>query len=298
MISLVGFVVLAELGLHGRPRECLALEGGHGANVWERAKVPALQRYCDVLASASTKLVPGSRRIADVMPLADEADTLVPGHAAPLLLKGRALVELARYPEALVVLRAARDRDPHALDDPGPLLAWARALAFTGDDQGARAAYQALLPRAEALPLSNRGVAYLGAGMLSLHLGPAAVEGAVAILRQARRDSQDVLQSAAAYALALALDRAGNAAEATAVLTDEGTGGLGLLHEPRVRAALGPEGTAEEAAMRALALDVTGKRLEARALWGEYLAAVGEHGVWAAHAKAALGGRAAGGAKR
>ncbi|HEY6462548.1 MAG TPA: hypothetical protein VIY73_20405, partial [Polyangiaceae bacterium] len=39
----------------GRPPEC-ADPGGHAANVWERARAPELRRYCDLVASASSKL--------------------------------------------------------------------------------------------------------------------------------------------------------------------------------------------------------------------------------------------------
>ena len=216
MLSLVALALLADLvaGPRGGPRvriaECNVLPGERGANVWERAKIPELRRYCDVLASAAAKLSPGSHLVPDVVRLANEADALVPGRAAPMLLKGRALSQLGKFPDALLALQAAHDRDPHALDDPAALLAWARSLESTGDANGARDAYRSLLPRAESLSLGDRGIAYLGAGMLAMDRGPSGLGEAIAILRQARHESQDLLHAASTLALALALDRSGS----------------------------------------------------------------------------------------
>jgi len=289
----VALVLVADLDSaprHGprvRPAECNVLPGERGANVWERAKIPELRRYCDLVASATAKLAPGSRMVPDVVLLADQADALVPGRAAPMLVKGRALCQLARYSDALAALRAAEGRDERALDEPAALLAWARSLAFTGDAAGARAAYRALLPRAEALPLADRGVAYLGAGMLAMAAGPSGLDETIAILRQARRDSQDLLRAAATFALALALDRAGDGGEALAVLAEEGAGEApSVMEDARVLAAMGPGAHAEARAIEALAAGSAGKREVARAKWREVLAEAGESGAWAAHARA------------
>jgi tetratricopeptide (TPR) repeat protein len=274
-----------------RPPECNVLPGEHGANVWERAKVPELRHYCDVVASAAAKLLPGSHMLPEVVTLADEAERLVPGRATPMLLKGRALGQLGRYGEALVALRAAHDRDDHALDDPAALLAWARSLELTGDTRAAHEAYRALLPRADALALADRGVAYLGAGMLAMSLGPSGIDEALAILRQARRDSQDLLRSASTFALALALARAGAGGEAAAVLTEAGAGDAAtVMRDPRVVDAMGASGRKEGAAVEALALDVIGQHAAARARWRAYLDEGGEAGAWAAQARAGAAG--------
>ncbi len=294
MVAVIALALLATPahGIRVRPVECNVLPGERGANVWERAKTPELRRYCDLVASASAKLTPGSRMIADVVRLADEADALVPGRAAPAILKGRALCELAQYPAALASLRAAQTRDEHALDDPLALLAWARALLFTGDAPAARAAYRALLPRADVLPLADRGVAYLGAGMLSMAGGPEVLGETIAILRQARLESQDLLRAAATFALALALDRSGAPGEGAAVLAEEGAGEAPrVMRDPRVIRAMGGasgrgDAPTEVHAIEALALEVSGKRDAARTAWQAYLTAGGADGVWAAHARA------------
>ena len=149
MLAVAALLLFADVdaafhrGPRVRPPECNVLPGERGANVWERAKVPELRHYCDVVASAAAKLAPGSRMLPEVVLLADEAERLVPGRAAPMLLKGRALSQLGRHGEALIALRAAHDRDDHSLDDPAALLAWARSLELTGDARAARRAMRA-----------------------------------------------------------------------------------------------------------------------------------------------------------
>jgi hypothetical protein len=290
MLVLVALAVLANLepgprpGPRSRPVECGFLPGERGANVWERAKIPELRRYCDLVASGFAKLAPGSRLVGDVVSLADQAEALVPGRAAPMLLKGRALCRLGRFAEARAALSAAHDRDDRALDDPSALLAWARSLESTGEGPLAREAYRTLLPRAEALSLADRGVAYLGAGALAMSRGPEGLAEGIAILRQARHESQDLLRAAATFELALALDRAGDGGEAAAVLAEEGTGDAGrVMADPRVLEALGVAGRQDVHATQALVLDAAGKHDAARAEWH---ASVGLGGAWLAHSRA------------
>jgi tetratricopeptide (TPR) repeat protein len=292
VLALLVLSLLADMG-HGprvRPAECNVLPGERGANVWERAKIPQLRRYCDLIASASAKLSPGSQLLTDVVRISDEAEALVPGRPAPLVLKGRALSALGRHAEALVVLRAAQARDERALDDPMALLAWARSLALTGDTVHARVAYRDLLPRADALPLADRGVAYLGAGMLAMAEGPSALGETIAILRQARRDSQDLLRAASTYALALALDRSGDTDEAVAVLREAGVDDAASVAEnPRVKDAMGMTAERESHAVLALALEVAGRREPAIVEWQAYLSNGGAGGPWEAHARSHVG---------
>jgi tetratricopeptide (TPR) repeat protein len=295
MLAPVALLLLADLLTHrggvGRPIECNSLPGERGANVWERAKIPELSRYCDVLASGAAKLSPGSRMAPEALTLADQAERLVPGRAATALLRGRALAQLARYPEALTALRQAKERDDRALDDPTALLAWARALAFTGDSAGAHEAFRALLPRTSALPLADRAVAYLAAAMLVMSTGPSGLDETIAILRQGRHDSQDLLRSASSLTLALAIDRSGDSREALAVLAEEGIATPNaVLESTRVLDAMGRNATVEAGAIGALVLEAAGKRDAARAAWLAYVAAV-PGGVWEAHARAHLTGR-------
>jgi hypothetical protein len=147
--------------------------------------------------------------------------------------------------------------------------------------------------------LADRGVAYLGAGMLVMAEGPASLDEAIAILRQARRDSQDLLRAAATYVLALALSRAGDASEATAVLTEEGILEADhVMTDLRVLDAMmpgSPNGALEAHAVNALALEGLGKQDVARAAWRAYLDGGAAGGVWDAHARAHAGPASKGG---
>jgi hypothetical protein len=145
----------AAHGAYGttRPTECALSEGFRTANAWERAKEPNLRRYCDLLASGTSKLVgSGSAVLVKEVPqIADEADKLLPNRASSAVLKGRAFLRLGRAEDALAALVEAKRRDERALDDPVALLAWARANARTHHLAEAALAYRAALPRTSAL---------------------------------------------------------------------------------------------------------------------------------------------------
>ena len=292
---LVSALVLAQVGAaasgagggwsSARPPECGTLDGGRASNVWERAKAPELRRYCDLLASGASKLASSSAMLREVLTIADDADKAMPGHAGPGVLRGRALARLGRPQEALTALRDAKAKDERALDDPASLLSWARVLAKTGSATEAAEAYRALLPRASTLTVTDRGAAAVEAGMLALARGTAGADEAIAILRQARRDSQDVAQTVAVLALALALDRAGDKDEALAVLGDRGNvDPRPALGDARAREMLATVGQAAEAhALTAIALE-TSDPPAAKEAWKAYADAAGK-GPWVDHAK-------------
>ena len=270
-----------------RPAECGMQEGFKAANKWERAKEPNLQSYCALLASGTAKLVNAAALAKDVPAIADEADKLLPGRAAPSVLKGRALLRLGKAPEALKALEEARRRDDRALDDPVALLAWARANARTGHYEEAAQAYRAALPRTSALSASERSAASFEAGMIVMAQGPKVVDDAVAMLRQARREAQDALQLASVVGLALALDRSGQKEEARAVLGERvREGAKPMLKDPRVADALADAGVSSEAeALLAMALEPTDPG-GAREAWRRFLDGPGGKGPWADHARA------------
>src|SRR5258707_6657669 len=70
-------------------KECAAQVKGQ--NVWERAKTPELREFCDLLASAASKLVGSGATPGAALKLAEIANHVVPGRATPLTLKRRAL---------------------------------------------------------------------------------------------------------------------------------------------------------------------------------------------------------------
>lgn len=270
-----------------RPAECGVQEGFRAANKWERAKEPNLQSYCALLASGTAKLVNTGALAKDVPAIADEADKLLPGRAAPSVLKGRALLRLGKASEALVVLSEARTRDDRALDDPVALLAWARANARTGHFEEAAQAYRAALPRTSALAAAERSAASFEAGMVVMAQGPKAVDDAVAMLRQARREAQDSMQTASVVALALALDRSGQKDEARAVLAERvRSDAKPVLADPRVTGALADAGMSSEAdALLATALEAT-DGVAARDAWHRYLEGAAARSAWSEHARA------------
>ncbi len=308
--AFLGLILFAQTSLGsqagGRPQECAGLDGAQGANVWERAKSPALRKYCDLLASGASKLA-GTVLIADgasadprrvqnlkdVLAIADEADHAVAGRAAPSVLRGRAFARLGQFPQAYAALHDAKGKDDRALEDPVALLAWGRVALRTGHLAEASEAYHTLLPRASALQAADRGVAYLEAGMMAMSRGAGDLDEAIQIFRQARRDSQDVAQTVAVLALALALDRSGEREEARAVLSERiHSDPHGVLSDARARQILGPaSGEAEIEALAALALEPLDANL-ARESWRKYLEK-SPPAAWAEHARAheaALGG--------
>ncbi len=271
---------------NARPSECGALDAGRASNIWERAKAPELRRYCDLLASGASKLAGSASMAREVLTIADEADRAVPGQAGPSVLRGRALARLGRPAEALTALREAKAKDERVLDDPSSLLAWARVLARTGNPEEGSAAYRALLPRASTLSFADRGAALLEAGLLALARGPSGVDEATAIFRQARRESQDVLQSLAVMTLALALDRAGEKDEARAVLAERVHGDpRATLGEVRAKEIFATVLAAPESrAIAGLVLEAS-DTAAAREEWKGYLDAIGQKGPWAEHAR-------------
>ena len=88
MFSLPVVLLLATWSA-SRPPECVEA----GSNVWERAKSPVIRSYCDTLASGTAKLGGTLPAVRDAIVLADDAERLLPGRAAPL----PTLVPCSRY---------------------------------------------------------------------------------------------------------------------------------------------------------------------------------------------------------
>jgi tetratricopeptide (TPR) repeat protein len=277
----------------GRPPEC-GEPGGRAANVWERAKSPELRRYCDLVASASSKLAGTAAMAKAALESAREAEGVLPGHAAPLVLEGRALVALGQLDDALRALERGKARDPRALDDPLALLAYGRVLARTKRADDAAEAYRALLPRVSALSAAERAAAEVEAGLVAMKRGAGGLDEAAAALREGAREAQDETQAVATLTLALALDRRGDVDESHALLVERVHG------DPRTALAAGRArevlavAPAEADAAAGLALEASDP-VGAREAWQKYVDAL-PSGPWAPHARAHLA--AIGGARR
>jgi tetratricopeptide (TPR) repeat protein len=281
---------LAAAWSSARPPECQSLEAPRSANVWERAKDPELRPYCERLASAASKLAAPEGMPDEALALADAADKARPGHAAPRMVAGRALERLGRHDAALAAFREGVARDGRALDDPHALFAYARALAATGEAEAARGAYRALLPRTTQLSWADRVEAELEAGLLALAAGPAALDEATSIFREALLSAQDAAHAIAAFGLALALDRSGAVEEARAVVRERTQGDpRPLFRGARVRDLLKRAPKGEVDALLAIALelrDVPG----AREAWRRAAEHMGSSSVWYEHARARASG--------
>jgi tetratricopeptide (TPR) repeat protein len=285
----------------GRPAEC-DLRGGYGTaggrsgNVWERAKSPELRRYCDLVASAASKLAGTTGMAEQALASANEADQVLPGHAAPKVLAGRALEALGKLDEAIAAMTEGRAREPGALDDPRAMLAWARAQARTQHPEPAAEAYRALLPRAAALPASDRSSAEIEAGLVAMARGADRLDEAAAALREGVREAQDEPRAVAVLALALVLERRGDAEESRALLSERAQGDpRKLIATPRAKELLSVA-QSERSAIVALALEPT-DAAGAKDAWQDYLNA-SPQGPWAANAKAHLAALGAGKGRR
>jgi len=287
------------------PSLCAGLEsavdangGASSANVWERAKVPKLGPFCDLLASGAAKLTSDLPLSSDVVAIADSANKLLPGRAEPYVLRGRALLRLGRANDALSALQEAARRDKRALGEPIVLLSWARANAQLHRSSVAAQAYRDLLPRATALPAYERAAASFEAAMLMMSQGPSGVEPAIALLRQARLthltqpSADDALEVANVVALALALDRAGDRDEAKTLLSSRIARARGISRDPRTAHFLGNAGVPEEGdALDAMALEASDPAM-AREAWQRYIdgasgvSGAGRAGEWVSHARA------------
>jgi tetratricopeptide (TPR) repeat protein len=292
----------AAAAASGRPPECSSGSRralARGPSVWEIARVPNLQRYCDLVARAQTELAATPDRARKD---AQEAEVALPGHAAPQVVIARAALSLGAIEEAARAFARARELDPRSVEDPGAMHDLARVLHKTGKRDEALAVYRALVPRVDLLGTTDRRVSVLleaaHASMTAEGAGgaPAPAEltkprasakrrldEAVAYLREARQRPPTQLSGEVLLSLALALDRAGDRDEADATLAEAlranarlRSGTLDYLAAPEDRAAL--EALVAEG----------GDRAAAQKAWEAYLAGPGGKGPWAAAARARL----------
>jgi tetratricopeptide (TPR) repeat protein len=264
----------------GRPPEC----AGTRLNAWERAKAPQMRAYCDLIASATSKIVGGKDSARAALVETQEAEKLAPQQPYSRVLRGRALEKLGRAPEAYDAFAEAKKLDARALDDPQTLLSWSRVLARTKRIDEAENAYRMLLPRASWLDSRERALAYVEAGLIVMQRGPQKIDEAVAIFRQARAEAQDSYRALALVLLALALDRSGDPAQAQAVLGDRGDV-RALFDDARVREVFDTVASAPEIDAAIAESLATTKPKDAHDAWARYLKnAAGS--PWADHANA------------
>jgi tetratricopeptide (TPR) repeat protein len=184
-----------------------------GPSVWDAARDPTLDRYCDLLATGFAQLPYSPDRAIE---LADKADGVSPGRAGPAILRGRAFSNKKVWDRAREQFDRARAIDPRSLEDPLTMREWARALTRVGRGTEALAVYRTLGPRLSALSSTDdRARTFLEAAELAFSLGPDALDDAIAFLGESKQLAGRDLEWRVGAELALALDRKGAKDEAS-----------------------------------------------------------------------------------
>jgi hypothetical protein len=302
-ITLVGVLLAAELGTGGRdltpaalasarPVECRP-SAREGAAFWLRARSPELGQYCDLLGRGYSRLGSDPKGALEA---ARAAELVRPGRAATSVLGGRARLELGDAAGAWREFEQAETRDSRAFTDPAALRDLGLAALATGRRDRARGAFRKLVTRASLLDSqAERQRVYLEAAMLAMGDGREGLGEAIGLLATARRESAPPgFSRLLVAALALALDRRGQAERARTVVAElEGPealerwvrGGDGAAAGPRpvrpeLRVVL-PSG--ELSALRAIAAE----RTEPERALEEWRASIAQApaGPWVAHAR-------------
>jgi tetratricopeptide (TPR) repeat protein len=216
--------------------------------------------------------------------LAREAERVLADRAEAFVLEGRALMALGDGQQAVTAFRAAVVRDARALDEPIARLAWARALAQTGQLKEAAEAYRILQPWVRELRGADREAAQIEVGIAAMTMGRGGLDDAVSSLRAATRECGNDLHSVAVLALALALDRRGDIAGAREALRMDRSMGdpRDRIEISRAVFALAPS---DALAASALALEIAGERAGAHDAWQAAIEA-DPKGPWTDYARA------------
>jgi tetratricopeptide (TPR) repeat protein len=258
----------------GRPKECTGGgrrgEGAWHPTIWDAARQPSLARYCDLLGRAQARLAqaPAASREA-----ASVADQILPGHAAPWVIRGRANVALRNFSQALDDFRHARAVDPRSVEEPMALRDLALAQRMSAKQADAMLTYRALVPRLALLPSGQERVAVLiEASSLAMTLGDDGLREAAALLSEARNQPPSKLDAEVLALLALVLDRQGAPEQAAAVTDGLARRGLRLPTRTAEPQAFGYLADPSDAlAMLATAIERTDPKAAAE-LWDSYVA--------------------------
>lgn len=305
-----GNSLLASAAASGRPRECAssARRGlSRGPSVWEVARVPNLQAYCDLVARAHAQLATTPDAAKESAELAEKT---LPGRASPAVILARASLALGSVDDAARAFAAARAIDPRSLEDPSTMHDFARVLVKTGKIGDAITVYRALVPRIDLLATADKRISVL---LEAAHVSMTAegreksgaadrpssdkpserrLDEAAAYLREARQRPATQFTGDVILSLVLALDRAGDRELAEAALADAHrltartrAGALDYLAAPE-----------DKLALDALSLEGSDRGAAIKS-WEAFLAGPGGKGPWAAAARARLDAMKKGGGK-
>jgi tetratricopeptide (TPR) repeat protein len=283
----------AAAAASGRPRECLSSSRralARGPSIWELARQPNLQKYCDLVARAQAQL---ATRPEAAKEAALEADRVMPGRAPPFVIIGRAELAMGAADSALGSFEKARELDPRSVEEPGTMRDYGRVLVKAKRRDQALAVYRSLVPRIDLLGSSTARISVLlEAAHVSMDTagakGQAALRGAgfdeaIAYLREARQRPPTQLSGDVLLSLVLVLDRAGLREQADAAAGDAArTGARAHAGTPDYLAV--PE---DKHALDALASEPF-DRAAAQKSWEAFLAGAGGKGPFAAAARTRL----------
>ncbi len=306
----------AAAAASGRPKECFSntrRSAVSGPTVWERARVPTLQKYCDMLSRARAQLASNPELSKEA---ALEAEKALPGKAAPKVALARAALALGDLQTAAKQFLAAKEIDARSVEDPATMYDLCRVFRKTGKNEEALTTYRALVPRVELLPWTERRVSVLlEAAHASMTVYSAAetnakegsekrgksdvallkaspLDEAIAYLREAKQRPPTLLANDVSLSLVLALDRAGEHEAADAALAEAHRAGA-RVRKSSLDYLSSPD---EKLALEALVLEGS-DRIAAMKSWEAYLATPSGKGPFATAARGRLDALKRGGGK-
>lgn len=200
-----------------RPPLC-AQSGAGKAALWQKARFPQAAQLCSLLLLGSARLS-GDPDAAREAALA--AAKVAPERAEPFVLLGRAELLSGQPKRATEAFERGIALDARALDAPSALLAAARADVLVGADSRALERYRRLVSRVSLLSeQSQRQRALLEASIVAQRVPKADYAEARAYAAEARREGALFFVDLARAAMALALDRMGQGAEARVIAAE------------------------------------------------------------------------------
>lgn len=278
-------VISMAANASGRPRECAGPVSTRDRDwhptVWDNAREPYLRRYCDLIGRAQAKLASSPTAAREIAAVADQ---ILPGYAAPWVVRGRANVALHNFAEALQDFERARSIDPRCMEEPLALRDQALAQRQAGKLAEAMTTYHVLVPRLALLSNSlMRSTALLEAAAVAMALGADGLREAVALLTEARAGSPTKLDADVLALLALALDRSGSSEQARVVITSFHQRGYALA-SPRTAQSFPYLVDSNDAhAMLGIVFESVDPKQSAEQ-WEQFAAGAGS-GPWAEHAR-------------
>lgn len=271
-----------------RPGMCLdrAVRGRSGRTLWDRARHPTEATFCDALARGYSQLGRAPER---ALAEAERAKKVLPTRAEPIVLAGRALMQMNRTKDAWTEFERARALSKRSLEEPSALHDVAAAAHASGHKAEALALFRRLVPRATLLSKgTERQRVYLEAALLVMAEGPENLNEATGYLVEARRfRGAPGLADVVTGALALALDRQGQTEEAHGVAAEAGGPGAA---QRWIQGVAGAGLTTPNGELHAVAATLAEREdpEKARAEWQAFLDSESGKGKWGEHAKKRL----------